>query len=89
MKAYILRVTDAYTIDFPDNESEDKIKLFALNFLRDHKMRDIPFKPIEHYIVMTSKQFVSDEQMAKIADMPDLFGLEELKGGNNGNISSR
>ena len=87
MKAYILRVTDAYIIDLPDNNNEDKVKLFVTNYLHTH-LRDIPFKPLEHYIIMTENQFVSDQQLAKIMDLPNVFGLEELKGDSSGNFSS-
>jgi hypothetical protein len=37
---------------------------------------------------MTENQFVSDQQLAKIMDLPNVFGLEELKGDSSGNFSS-
>ena len=77
MRVYILRVTDAYMINLPNNDNEDLVKLFANNYLHTH-MPDIPFKPIEHYLIMTEKQFVSDEQLAKIVDMPNLLDLDKM-----------
>jgi hypothetical protein len=87
MKAYILRVTDAYSFDVP-TDNEDDVKLAVTNYFKSVGLHNIPFKPIEHYLIMSEKQFVSDKKMAKIMDMPNMFGLEELKKDGNDSHSA-
>jgi len=78
MKVYIMRITDAYIFDAGD-VSEDQAKLLATNFYKANA-RKIPFTPVEHYLITAENQLVPNEKFSKIMDMPNLFGLDELRG---------
>jgi len=76
MRVYFLRVTNYIGVDI-DEENEDKVKAKANNLWKELVSTKPEFRACDQIVIMTEKQFVSPETVAKAADMPDIFDLPE------------